>query len=106
MLQSVFLNVLFMILINNSLSYLNNKNKIMYHFENHFESHYKNNNNLRGNTGILFEKKNNKIILFENITDTSNYEKDHTVNEYEVNLNTDLMKLINDFTIFIMGNDW
>jgi len=101
MLQSVFLNVLFMILINNSLSYLNNNNKIMYHFENH----YKNNNNLCRNTGLLFEKIDQEIILVEKKNDTL-YEKDHTVNEYEVNLNIDIMKMINDFTIFIMGNDW
>jgi hypothetical protein len=93
-----------MILINNNVSYLNNKNKIMYHFENHFENHYKNNNNLRRNTGVLFEKTDQEILFVEK-NDTL-YEKNHTVNEYEINLNTDIMKMTNDFTIFIMGNDW
>jgi len=100
MLQSVFLNVLLVILINNSVSYINNKNKIIYNFENH----YRNNNNLRGNTGVLFEKIDQEILLVEKKNDTL-YEKDDIINEYEVNLNTDLMKLINDFTIFIMRND-
>jgi len=99
MLQSVFLNVLLMILINNSVSYINNKNKIIYNFENHYR-----NNNLRGNTGVVFEKIDKEILLVEKKNDTL-YEKDDIINEYEVNLNTDLMKLINDFTIFIMRND-
>lgn len=101
MLQSVFLNVLFMILINNSVCYINNKNKIMYNFENHC----RNDNNLRGVTRILFEKNNPEILLVEKNNDTL-YENNHIVNEYDVNLSTDIMKMINDFTIFIMRNDW
>jgi len=61
MLQSVFLNVLLVILINNSVSYINNKNKIIYNFENHYRS----NNNLRGNTGVLLEKIDQEILLVE-----------------------------------------
>lgn len=90
-----------MILINNSVCYVNNKNKIMYNFENH----YRNNNNLGENTCVLFEKIDQEILSIEQKNDTL-YEKDHIINEYEVNLNTDLMKMINDFTIFIMRNDW
>lgn len=94
MLQSVFLNVLFMILINKSVCYVNN-----------IKNHCINDNNLRGVTRILFEKNNPEILLVEKNNDTL-YENNHIVNEYDVNLNTDLMKLINDFTIFIMRNDW
>jgi len=100
MLTIILLNAFLIILFNNSVSYLNNENKIMYHFENH----YKNNNNLRRNTGVLFEKTDQEILFVEK-NDTL-YEKNHTVNEYEINLNTDITKIINDFTIFIMGNDW
>ena len=48
------------------------------------------------NTGVLFEKTDQEILFVEK-NDTL-YEKNHTVNEYEINLNTDITKMINDFT--------
>jgi len=101
MLLSVLLNVLFIILINNSVCYVNNKNKIMYNFDNY----YRNDNNLSGVKGILFEKKDQKSYFVDQNNHTL-HENDHIINEYDASLNTDIMKMINDFTIFIMRNDW
>ena len=91
----------------------NNTDKIIYSFA----GHCRDDNNLCGSTGILFEKKDSEIKLIEEKNKTNdssgNYNyNDNMNNKYKTNFDIELMKMINDYANFIMrnninnNNDW
>ena len=137
MLIIVFINLLFVYLINTTISYetrdcvkckwfipyknnninelgcckmfgnkvndINNTEKIMYNFA----KHCRDDNNLCGSTGILFEIKETEIALTNKKNSTYTYTNSYeNENDNKLNPNTELMKMINDYANFIMRHDW